>query len=106
MRPQASAQQPEGGWAGAGLSRAGRETRLGGYCQHGTASNPNLSMPRQELLGARPQGLGRPEDPGCQYTKAGGNKCLKMSLILLQGLSPRVRGQGRLVPTPEEDGHG
>lgn len=30
MRPEASAQQSEGGWAGAGLSRAGREARLRG----------------------------------------------------------------------------
>lgn len=53
MRPQASAQQPEGGWAGAGLSRAGRKASLGGYCQYGTTPDPNLSISARAPAGSQ-----------------------------------------------------
>lgn len=40
MRPEASSQRPEGGWAGAELSKAGREARLRGTVSMGPPPTP------------------------------------------------------------------
>lgn len=40
MRPEASSQRPEGGWAEAELSKAGREARLGGTVSKGPPPTP------------------------------------------------------------------